>query len=318
MNRQHPAYGECAAFAGQLAFVYRQEIFEILNLYGLSHESDLWCRNSINGLTGELEDTAYTELEQLVTRTKTRFFYGQIRYCTKNCDQDMPMSDLCDVCRKRQQSIAVACYCACYEGEDTLEQAPILSLPWVFAAYLLQGRLNEDRRLSEGLLSTAMKGALNRLVFEKHRLVLSDIELKFQTLRDSFIVKATVDMTVCVFIEVLQQYMGSKKHSCWPLVLSRFIQRTRSFSPLPNQPNPSNEWILVLEPHKIDEEDIYAATLLSIDWTEEADEWMHDYFQDIIDICFEEGRRTNELDFLNISENIILLLQKMAIKETIF
>ena len=44
---------------------------------------------------------------------------------------------------------------------------------------------------------------------------------------------------------------------------------------------------------------------------------MHDYFQDIIDICFEEGRRTNDIDYLNVSEHIILLLQKMAINETI-
>jgi len=319
VNLQHPAYNDCAAFVDRLASVYRQEILEILNLYGLSHESDLWCRNSINSLTGEFEDTAYTELEQLVTRTRFRFYCEQITGCeTHRCDQDMTVSELCVTCRKRQRSLAVACYCTCYEGKDALEQAPILSLPWLFATSLLQDRINEDPSSSEGLLSTAMKRALVDLCFKKCRLILSGTELKFKISKNSLVVEATVDLTVCVFIEVLQQYLGLKKHSHWPLILSRFIQTTQSFSPLPNQPNPSDEWKLILEPHEINEEDIYAAMLLSMDWTETEDELMHDYFQNILDICFEAGRRTNEIDFLNISENIILLLQKMAINETIF
>jgi hypothetical protein len=315
VNREHPAYAECAAFADQLASLYRQEIFEILNLYGLSHESDLWCRNSTTGFTGELEDTAYTELEQLAARTRTRFYYEQIITCEKDeCQQDMPVSELCLTCKKRQQSITVACYYTCYGVKDAQEQAPILSLPWLFAGSLLQDRISTDLPPSEGLLSTAMKGALDGLVFEKRRLMLSDTELKFRS-SNNLLVKVTVDLTVCLFIEVLQQYLGPKKYSHWSFILSRFLQTAPSISSLSN---PSDEWELILEPHQIDNEDIYAATLLTIDWTETTDELMHSYFQDILNICFEQGHRTNDIGFLNISESIILLLQKLAIKETIF
>jgi hypothetical protein len=317
VNREHPGYADCAAFAEQLAFVYRQEIFEILNLYGLSHESDLWCRNSINGLTGEFEDTAYTELEQLVNRTQTNFFYGQIEGCTKKCNQDTPISNLCLTCKIRQQAIAVACYSTCYSREDTLEHAPILSLPWLFATPLLQNRINQESPRSSGLLSTAMEKALDSLVRQKRRLRLNGLTLQFKTSGKNIVGEADVDVTVCGFIEVLQECIGSKKCPCWPLILSRFVRHTSSFELLSREAVPTNEWKLVLQSHKTNEYDEYAGFLLSIMSTETEDKLMHDYFQDIIDICFEEGRRTNDIDYLNVSEHIILLLQKMAIKETI-
>jgi hypothetical protein len=72
-----------------------------------------------------------------------------------------------------------------------------------------------------------------------------------------------------------------------------------------------------LQSHKTNEYDEYAGLLGSIMWTEKEDKLMHDYFQNIIDICFEKGRRTNDTGHLNVSEHIILLLQKMAINETI-
>jgi hypothetical protein len=56
---------------------------------------------------------------------------------------------------------------------------------------------------------------------------------------------------------------------------------------------------------------------MSIIWTEREDKLMHDYFEEILNICFDEGRGTNDIDFLNISEEIILFLQQMAINEAI-
>jgi hypothetical protein len=229
----------------------------------------------------------------------------------------MPMSDLCDVCRKRQQSIAVACYCACYEGEDTLEQAPILSLPWVFATPLLQNRINEESPLSVGLLGTAMGKALNGLLRDKRRLRLKGLSLQFKVSEKTIVGEANVDVTVCRFIEVLQECVGSKNYPCWPLILSHFVQHTPSFELLSKKTVPNDEWELVLQSHKINEYDEYAGLLGSIMWTEKEDKLMHDYFQNIIDICFEKGRRTNDTGHLNVSEHIILLLQKMAINETI-
>ncbi|CAF3846424.1 unnamed protein product, partial [Adineta steineri] len=317
VDQNHPAYQDCARFADKLVSVYRQEIFEIVNLYGLSHESDLWCRNSINGITGELEDTAYTELEQLVTRTRDRFFLEQTTYCEgDNCHADTQMSKLCGTCRNRQQAFAVACYCNCYNREHALQEAPILSLPWLFATPLLHGRINQGAPPTQGLLGIAMQKALQRF-FDNGRLTLDDVVLKFKTSKKACAGEATVDTSVCIFIEIVQYYLGRKGYRYWPWVLSRFIRNTRSFTKLTQGSEATDDWELVLRPHKIHEYDEFAAILASMPWEENEDMLMHNYFNDILSICFEEGRQRNDIDFLNISEDIILLLQKLTIEETI-
>ncbi len=308
---------DCVEVARQLAFVYRQEIFEILNLYGLSHESDLWCRNSTAGISGELEDTAYAELEQLVERTKNRFFLHQVTHCTDGkCDDYTAISKLCGTCKKRQQAIVVACYQICYGGTQVSDQAPILSLSWLFTTPLLQNRINQESVVSSGLLIKAIGKALDRLITIKHRLRLNGVSLQFKTLRRPLIGEANVDMSVFAFIEVLQECIGSRNYPRWSLILSRFVRRTPSFRILNGRTEPSDEWELISQPHKIDDYDEYIVLLMSV-IQPNADELMHEYFQNILDICFEEGRRINDIDFLNISENILLLLQKMAINETI-
>ena len=321
VNSDHPAYRDLATFADQLASVYRQEMFEILSLYGLSHESDLWCRNSSNGLTGELEDTAYTELEQLVDRTRLRYFNEQVIFCeTGKCDIDTQIQDLCKTCRIRQRSMAVACYCACYGGEHASQQAPILSLPWLFTTPLLQDRINQPLPPSDGLLSIAMQRALEHLISKRGRLILKSTTLKFQTSKKSFVGEVDVDdATVCVFIEVLQQYLGRKNHLPWFFILDRFLETTQSGLRLQKkQSGDSDLWKLKFESHKVGQEDEYAAILMSISWTEREDKLMHGYFENILNICFDEGRVRDDVDFLNLSEDIILLLQKMAINETLF
>ena len=317
VDRNHRDYSDCYKFAVQLASVYRQEIFEILNLYGLSHESDLWCRNATNGISGELEDTAYTELEQLATRTRTRFFNEQVIYCEENnCHIDTRVADLCRICRRRQQAMAVACYCACYGGEHVSEEAPILSLPWLFATPLLHDRVERGFPPAQGLLSITMQKTLGKL-FDKRQLRLDGVTLQFTTSKKSFMAKANVDVTVCAFIEVLQDYMERKKKLYWPLVLSCFVRKTKSFVLLSKEFELSDEWKLVLNPHEITRYDEYAGLLMSMMWTEKEDKLIHDYFQEILDICFDEGRRTNNVDFLDISEEIILLLQRMTVAQTI-
>jgi hypothetical protein len=177
--------------------------------------------------------------------------------------------------------------------------------------------MHQEPPLSIGLLGTAMEKALDRLVRGKRRLKLNGLSLKFKISEKSIVGEAIVDVTVCGFIEVLQECVGSKNDPCWPLILSRFVQHTPSFELLSKKAVPSDEWKLVLESHKTNEYDEYAGLLGSIIWTQKEDGLIHDYFQDIIEICFEEGRRTNNIDHLNVSEDIILLLQKMAINETI-
>ncbi len=319
VDREHPGYANCATFAKELDFVYRQEILEILNLYGLSHESDLWCRNSNAGTSGELEDTAYTELEQLVVRTRSRSYYHQIIHCVDGrCDEDTTISDLCGTCKKRQRAIAVACYIGCYDGEHALEEAPILSLPWLFASALLQDRLNREPPILEGALSAGMKKTLDYWMNDERCLILNGKTLQFEMLKGTRFSEEKFDLTVCIFIEVLQGYFTKREDSHWPLILIRFIQNILSESSSGNGLDLSDEWRVVLERHKVDEHDMYTRSLRSMKWTEEVDQCMHLYFRNIIDICFNEARRTNNTDFLDISESVILLLQKMAIKETIY
>ena len=173
--RNHPGFATRMEFAKNLTLVYRQEMFEILSLYGLSHESDLWCRNSINSMSGELEDTAYTELERLVSRTRTRFHAEQVKYCENGrCNEDTAISDMCRTCSKLHESTSVACYCVCYDNKRSQEEVPILSLPWIFSGSLLQYRMKQagSSSLSSGLLGSARKSQLDSL-FKKRYLRLN-------------------------------------------------------------------------------------------------------------------------------------------------
>ena len=318
VNREHGGYQDCETFAKELDFVYRQEILEILSLYGVSHESDLWCRNSNAGASGELEDTAYTELEQLVNRTKHRLFLNLAGFCdTGECENNVEIVKLCKTCRKRQRSIAVACYIGCYDGEHALEEAPILSLPWLFALPLLQDRVNQEPPISEGPLSAGMKKILDYWISKRRRLILNGITLQFQMLKSSRVTEAKFDLTVCAFVEVLQYYFMQNEDSHWPLILIRFLNEILSESSSRKRIDLSDEWRVVLERHRVNEDDMYAHSLHKMEWTPTIDDRMDEYFRKIINICFDEARQTNNIDFLNISESLLLLLQKIAIKETI-
>ena len=311
-------YDECTTNAKDIIFIYRQEMLEILNLYGLSHESDLWCRNSTAGISGELEDTAYAELEQLAQRTRHVLHLKCVAYCeTGRCDQDTPMLGLCSKCRELQQGIALACYEICYSDPHAAEQAPILSLPWMFATPFLQNRVNHQIPPSTGLLLTAMGKNLACLIHERKRVRLNGEYLQFKTEERSRVGEANVDMSVFAFIEVLEACNNLRRQPRWPFILSRFVRQTSSFRLRTGQAQHTDEWILTTRAHDITTDDEeYCAMLLSLTQPE-TDELMHEYFQQILDICFEQGRKATDGNFLEISEQIILVLQSMAIKEII-
>lgn len=309
-------YNDCIVSAGELVFVYRQEMLEILSLYGLSHESDLWCRNSSAGTNGELEDTAISELEHLVKRTKTLFHLKSVIYCEDGkCDDDTVMSELCKQCRDRQQSIAIECYKLCYDNSNSTEQAPILSLPWIFATPLLQNRQQHSIPPSIGLLTTAMKNNLNQFIAKRKGLLYNGQSLQFKK-QDSSVCKATVDIPVYAFIEVLGRWFASGKYSRWPFILSRFVRNTSSFQRLDNQRMNTDEWILISTAPSTADYKQYRDELFTIDQPA-TDSLMHTYFIEILNICFDEGRNRDDKEYLHVSEQIILLLQKLAINETI-
>ena len=310
-------YNDCIVSAGELVFVYRQEMLEILSLYGLSHESDLWCRNSSAGISGELEDTAYSELEQLVTRTQRLLYLKSVPYCEgTTCNDDTPISKLCRQCKGRQQGIAIACYIQCYGDSNSAEQAPILSLPWIFATPLLLNRLNQTIPLPTGLLTIAMKNNLIRLIETRKDPLFNGQGLHFKAKTDSSVCKANVDISVYAFIEVLGRWFVAGKYPRWPFVLSLFVRNTSSFRLLDRQRMNTDEWILISTPPNAADYKTYCDKLLSID-EPETDSLMHHYVIEILNICFDEARDRNNKEFLDVSEQIILVLQKLAISETI-
>jgi hypothetical protein len=299
---------EISVIASQLFFVYRQEILEILNLYGLSHESDLWCRNSTNNINGELEDTAYTQLEQLVTRTRDAFFLRLISYCENNCnkcDATTSFENLCKGLKDLHNRVAVALYLECYSGQNGSERAPILSLPWLFTTALLQSQ-QRDLPPTQGLLSVAMKAALQKLI-DQGLLQLGGLILTLRTSNNRS-VEATVHWTVCVFVEILHYCLKSKSFTSWPVILGQFIRSSKSFT--------SDTSSLVFDNSK--QNNVYARMLISMEWTEDDDERIHSYFIQLLEICFAAGRTIPDgrNEYLQISEEIILILQRVAIDET--
>jgi hypothetical protein len=82
------------------------------------------------------------------------------------------------------------------------------------------------------------------------------------------------------------------------------------------QYNETNEWLLDFD--NATQNNIYADMLISTEWTEDDDERMHSYFIQLLEICFAAGRTMPDGDneYLRISEEIILTLQRVAIDET--
>lgn len=317
IDRNRNQYRNCTHIARKLDYVYRQEILEILNLYGLSHESDLWCRNSVNGLTGELEDTAYAELEQLVTRTRDRIYLELVPYCdssnTQKCNSDTPISELCTTCKYGHIYTALACYEICYKYAQESQQAPILSLPWIFVSYLLSNRW--DQGISSpviNLLGKTMKTYLENIIDRKRRLYFDETSMKIQIVGRSTTAIEEIPVIACAFIEILLHYSNLKKHQQWLSILEQFVKKI-----IPHSSNA--KWEFSGRFHKITHnDDFYVVLLKSIAWSADDDNQIHEYFDTILQICFDRSRRSTEnADILEISEDIILLLQRMAIKETV-
>ena len=317
-NREHSQFPIHETFAKQLLYVYRQEMLEILNLYGISHESDVWCRNSINASTGEFEDTALNELEKLVTRTRTRFYNYHVMYCEKSlCHIDTAYPDLCTNCKRISQVVAIATYCLCYDESNMVpHSAPILSLPWIFATPLLQGRLTQNvPPMSEPLLCSAMKNAV-AVLYSRNKFRMENATLSFKQPNTPRIIEVNADVELCIFIEIVRQHLYKKHDPELLRVLSRFARKSIA-SRQPTELDVSGiEWQLDFSARHIPPNARYESIVESMKLTDEKDQLMHGYFDDLLQICFDEGRRTNSIIYLKIGESIILLLQKLAIEKT--
>jgi hypothetical protein len=292
-------------------------MLEILNLYELSHESDLWCRKSTNKLNGELEDSAYTRLEQLVKRTRQAFFLCLLFYCQNDettCDVDTPFEDLCLTCQDIHRRAAIALYRVCYSGENRSERAPILSLPWLFATALLQVPQRELPS-TQGLLSVAMEATLQQLI-RKRVLQLGGLTLILRTVNDDLI-NENVHWTVCVFIEILHYSLRSNSFPSLPMLLGQFVRKTQLSTcqiSSSQQYTKTDKWKLIFGDEN--QKDDYAGHLMSMKWTKNDDELMHSYFIQILELCFSIGQTVTNDEYLKMSEEIILILQNIAVHGT--
>jgi hypothetical protein len=212
--------------------------------------------------------------------------------------------------------VAVALYLECYSGQNGSERAPILSLPWLFTTALLQSQ-QRDLPPKQGLLSVAMKAALQKLI-DQGLLQLGGLTLTLRTSNNRS-VEATVHWTVCVFVEILHYCLKSKSFTSWAVILGQFIRSSKSFTLDTSSLREYNETdgcSLIFDNSK--QNNVYARMLISMEWTEDDDEWMHSYFIQLLEICFAAGRNMPDGDneYLRISEEIILILQRVAIDET--
>jgi hypothetical protein len=103
------------------------------------------------------------------------------------------------------------------------------------------------------------------------------------------------------------------------MILGQFIRSTQSFTSgtsSSQEYNETGEWLLVFDNEQQNNE--YAGLLISMEWTEDDDERMHSYFIQLLEICFASGRTLTNGDneYLQISEEIILILQRIAIDKT--
>lgn len=243
-----------------------------------------------------------------------------IFYCESDgdtCGTTSSFKDLCETCQNRHNRVAVALYRECYGGQNGSERAPILSLPWLFTTALLKSKQRELIP-TQGLLSVAMKVALHDLI-HKDLLKLGRLTLTLHTSNNRF-TEATVHWTVCVFVEILHHCLKSKPFTLWQGILTQFICSTKSFTPdtsSPPQYNETDEWLLVFADKQ---DDLYADSLTSMEWMENDDERMHSYFSELQEICFAAGKSIPDgnNEYLRISEEIILILQRVAIDETLW
>jgi hypothetical protein len=314
VDMMHPRYLECKIFAEQLAFVYRQELMDIMHLFGLSHESDLWCGNLVNNVCGELVNNAFTELDELVQRTRASLFNYQVSFClTGDCSDSMPFDEWCNSCQRLQRSISLACYRICYSPPDGERySAHILSLPWLFTAFL-QGRRNKTIN-TKPVLMTVIHRILKYIVLRKRRVYLETLEIIVYSSTTKDETPIQLELSAAVFIEIIQHCLRSITDSpFWHQVLGQFVQNVRT-SQTSTMNSDCHAKLLL---RHIDEHDPYPSNLISIQCSEKNDQKMHDYFDRLLEICFAEACRTNQFQYLDITEAIILILQKLAIRESV-
>ena len=134
--------------------MYCNELLEIISLYRFQDEIDLFCRSeSIDASAGgnkkgSLEDSAATEVQNLVKKVKHDFFFEfDERYKNDKCctlKQDPRTKQIvridCETCLENKLAKAACAYTYSYQQSNRLPSKSnrrILSFPWLFSKYII-------------------------------------------------------------------------------------------------------------------------------------------------------------------------------------
>jgi hypothetical protein len=137
--------------------IYRDELSEIISLYRLQDEIDLFCRcesmdSSVGGnKKGGLKDSATIEVKNLIRRISHDFYYEfDQRYLREKCCRieinlhtNREKRIDCDICADDKLAKAACAYIYSYEESNRLplkSNRRILSFPWLFSTYLIRLR----------------------------------------------------------------------------------------------------------------------------------------------------------------------------------
>ncbi|CAF0945376.1 unnamed protein product [Didymodactylos carnosus] len=342
----HENYQQHIEKAKKFFFVYKQELLEILSLYHLQHETDLFCR----GLKqNDIEDSAQCEFQQLIDRTRHGIYLYIIEICpSPKCSLD----DYCDSCLDHYRAFSSACYYHCYQeaNKTSARRTQILSFPWIFSAYLVDVKLEnlrgEEKSSTNRIFGTAMSNTLQKLIDERrlklevnidNGLALALLNKKNSGIRSSNCQRLyyKIDWKIIVFIEIIHNWLNRHQkilskdiqdteneispkplvsYECWNTILIKFINPTSSTINLN-----LNELSVGFQQKSSPLNDIYYGYISSL-----SDEWnnnenftkqMFDIFHQFLDICFEHSLETKDNSFAYLSEYIILFLQQIAIQK---
>ncbi|CAF1359032.1 unnamed protein product [Didymodactylos carnosus] len=343
----HENYKQHIGIAEKFFYVYKQELLEILSLYHLQHETDLFCRGSKQN---EIEDSAQCEFQQLIDRMKHGFYLYVINICpSANCSQE----EYCDSCLDHYRALSSACYYHCYQeaNKATSRRQQILSFPWIFGRYLIAVKLEnlrgkEEKSSTNRIFGMAMCNALQKLINENnlrlevntdHGLALVLFNKQSSGVRSSNRQRLNyeIDWKIIVFIEIINDWLNREQkilskdiqdteneisrkplvsYECWNTILIKFIKKYSTSST-----TNFNELSIGFQQKSSPRNDVYYGYIISCfnEWNnnENFNNEMFDIFYKLLNICFEHSLDTEDNSFAYLSEYIILFLQQIAIRK---
>lgn len=300
---------EIKSYAEKLWHIYRQELLEILSLYGISHESDLWSNRNSRETLDNSEGSAHREFENLIDRTRRRVHLFEQQYCDAQCDEDTDYENLCHECQRIQRMMAITCYQLSYTSSDQESQsAQILSLPWLFSTALIKNKIQRSVDQKRRIICDAMRKTLNSLC-TRDRVFLSSTQLTLISAGRHPVIREA-ELILCIFIEVIVSIFPKRWTRDEQLVIGAFAYKI-----LTNCTISEIQFDSELQGQNRHSSRVqYLTSLINFEWRSVDDEQLIVYFRDIVEICCLKAKRDEKPHILQISEEILLKLLRMAVR----